>query len=91
MNLSKSFLSSNTAILSCDSDMATSVAFIPLYFNGTTSKSISKLFAISPMATDTPPAPKSLLFLINFDISGFAYNLTIFLSIIGFPFCTSAE
>ena len=71
--------------------MASSVPFSPSYFRGNTSRLISKLSAISPMATDTPPAPKSLDFLINLVTSGFLKSLCIFLSSTAFPFCTSVE
>ena len=49
-----------TAILSWDSLIASSVAVRPSYFLGTTSRLIDRLSASSPMATETPPAPKSL-------------------------------
>ena len=42
------------------------------------------------MATETPPAPKSLHFFISFVTSGFLNNFWIFLSSGAFPFCTSA-
>ena len=45
--------------------------------------------AISPIATHTPPAPKSLQRMIRFENSGFLNNLCSFLSSTGFPFCTS--
>ena len=50
---------------SCDSEIANSVPDKPLYFTGTLSKSICKPSANSPTATLTPPAPKSLAFLIK--------------------------
>ena len=43
------------------------------------------------MATETPPAPKSLHFLINFAASGFLKSLWIFLSSGALPFCTCAD
>ena len=89
-NLSLSFLSMTTAILSCDSDIASSVPFNPIYLTGTLFKSIISPSANSPIATDTPPAPKSLHFFINLVTSLFLNNLCIFLSVIAFPFCTSA-
>ena len=79
-----------TAILSCDSDNAISVPSSPGYFRGTLSNWINSPSANSPIATETPPAPKSLHTLIILDTSSFLNNLTIFLSIGGFPFCTSA-
>ncbi len=54
-----------TLIRSCDSEMAISVPFKPAYLSGTLSKSISKPSANSPIATQTPPAPKSFDFLIR--------------------------
>ncbi len=90
LNWSTSFLSSTTAILSWDSDMASSVPSRPSYFFGTLSRSIVMLSASSPMATHTPPAPKSLHLFIIFAASGFLKNLCSFLSVGGLPFCTSA-
>ena len=60
MNFSTSFLSRTTAILSCDSEIASSVPSSPSYFFGTLSRSILSPSASSPIATETPPAPKSL-------------------------------
>ncbi|MPN14574.1 hypothetical protein SDC9_161901 [bioreactor metagenome] len=60
INSSTSLLSTTTAILSCDSDIASSVPSRPSYFFVTKSRSITKLSASSPIATETPPAPKSL-------------------------------
>lgn len=85
-----SFASITTAILSCDSDIASSVPSNPSYFFGTLSKFISNPSANSPIATDTPPAPKSLHLFINFVTSEFLNSLCIFLSSGAFPFCTSA-
>ena len=50
-----------------------------------------RLSAISPMATDTPPAPKSLHFLIR-RVTSLAYGNSrcIFRSSTASPFCTSA-
>ncbi len=42
------------------SEMASSVPSSPSYFLGTLSRSITRPSASSPMATHTPPAPKSL-------------------------------
>ncbi len=56
-----------TAILSCDSEIANSVPSKPSYFLGTLSKSIESPSANSPIATQTPPAPKSLQRLINLE------------------------
>ena len=90
INLSKFCFSITTAILSCDSEIASSVPFNPIYFTLTLFKSISSPSASSPIATETPPAPKSLHFLINFVTFLFLKSLWIFLSTIAFPFCTSA-
>ena len=59
-----------TAIRSCDSEMASSVPSRPSYFFGTLSRLICRPSANSPMATLTPPAPKSLHFLIRRLTSG---------------------
>ena len=69
-NWSTSFGSTTTAIRSWDSEMAISVPSRPAYFLGTLSKSILRPAASSPMATDTPPAPKSLHFLMILLTSG---------------------
>ncbi len=90
INLSKFSASITTAILSWDSDKAISVPSIPGYFTGTLSNSINNPSANSPIATETPPAPKSLHFLIILLTFSFLNSLTIFLSNGGFPFCTSA-
>ena len=90
IHVSISFLSITTAILSCDSEIASSVPLSPTYFTLTLFKSISSPSANSPIATDTPPAPKSLHFLINFVTFLSLNNLWIFLSTIAFPFWTSA-
>ncbi len=60
MNASTSFRRNDTAMRSCDSEMASSVPSRPSYFFGTAFRSMSRPSASSPMATDTPPAPKSL-------------------------------
>ncbi len=83
-------LETTTAILSCDSDIASSVPSKPSYFLGTASKLIVKPSASSPMATETPPAPKSLHLLIILLTSVLRNNLCNFLSVGGLPFCTSA-
>ena len=68
--------------------MASSVPFNPLYFTGTLFRSISSPSASSPIATETPPAPKSLQRLISLVASGFLNNLCNFLSSGALPFCT---
>ena len=80
-----------TAILSWDSDIASSVPFKPSYLTGTKSRFTSTPSANSPIATETPPAPKSLHFLISFVAFGFLNNLCIFLSSGALPFWTSAS
>ena len=90
INLSTSLASTTTAILSWDSDTASSVPSNPSYFFGTLSKSISNPLHNSPIATDTPPAPKSLHLLIIFAASGILNNLWSFLSVGALPFWTSA-
>ena len=75
IKFSTSLSATTTAILSCDSEIASSVPSNPSYFLGTLSKLISNPSANSPIATDTPPAPKSLQRLINLVTSGFLNNL----------------
>ena len=89
-NFSTSDLSTTTAILSCDSEIASSVPSSPSYFLGTLSRSILRPSASSPIATLTPPAPKSLQRLIIFATSGLRNNLWILRSVGALPFCTSA-
>ena len=90
MNSSTSFGSTTTAILSWDSEIAISVPSSPAYFFGTLSNSTRSPSASSPIATDTPPAPKSLHFLIRRLTSSLRNSLWILRSVGGFPFCTSA-
>ena len=90
MNLSLLEAFITTAIRSCDSDIAISVPSSPSYFLGTKSRFISKLSATSPIATHTPPAPKSLHLFIICATSLFLKNLCIFLSFGASPFWTSA-
>ncbi len=82
--------STTTAILSCDSEMASSVPSRPAYFLGTLSRSTTRPSANSPIATDTPPAPKSLHFLISLETSALRNNLWILRSVGALPFWTSA-
>ena len=89
-NLSASSGATTTAILSWDSEIASSVPSRPSYFFGTALRSISRPSASSPMATETPPAPKSLQRLMSFVASGFLNNLWSFLSSGALPFWTSA-
>ena len=85
-----SFGATTTAILSWDSEIAISVPSRPAYFLGTLSRLTISPSANSPIATDTPPAPKSLHFLIRRLTSSRLNNLWIFLSVGGLPFWTSA-
>ena len=89
-NWSTSFGSTTTLIRSCDSLIANSVPFKPLYLVFTASKLMSSPSANSPMATLTPPAPKSLDFLINRVTSGLRNRCWILRSSGALPFCTSA-
>ena len=90
INSSTSLAATTTAIRSCDSEIASSVPFNPAYFLGTLSRSISNPSASSPIATDTPPAPKSLHFLILSVASLLRKRRCNFLSVSALPFCTSA-
>ena len=85
-----SFASTQQAIRSWDSLMASSVPSKPSYFFGTAFKSMSSPSASSPIATDTPPAPKSLQRFMRRDASAFLKSLWSFLSSGAFPFWTSA-
>ena len=89
MNLSRSAGCTTTAILSCDSEIAISVPSRPSYFLGTASRLILKPSASSPIATDTPPAPKSLHLMMSLVTSGYLKSLWSFLSVGGLPFWTS--
>ena len=75
INLSTSFLSRTTAILSCDSEIASSVPSRPSYFFVTLSSEIVRPSASSPIATQTPPAPKSLHLFIILETTGFLKSL----------------
>ncbi len=75
MNLSTSSGATTTAIRSCDSEIAISVPSRPSYFLGTALRSITRPSVSSPIATETPPAPKSLQRLISFVTSGFLKSL----------------
>ena len=89
-NSSTSEGATTTAILSCDSEMASSVPSSPAYFLGTLSMSTIRPSASSPMATLTPPAPKSLHFLMSLVTSGRLKSLWILRSVGALPFWTSA-
>ena len=90
MKRSASSVDVTTAILSCDSLIASSVPSSPSYFFGTRFKSIFSPSASSPTATETPPAPKSLQRFIILEAVGFRKSLWSFLSSGALPFCTSA-
>ena len=90
MNFLASFAATTQAIRSWLSLIASSVAVRPSYFLGTTSRLIDRLSASSPIATDTPPAPKSLQRFIMRVTSGSRNRRWIFLSSGALPFCTSA-
>ena len=90
MNASASFARTTTAIRSCDSEIASSVPSSPSYFLGTASRLMSRPSASSPIATDTPPAPKSLQRRIMRVTSPFRNRRWILRSSGGLPFCTSA-
>ena len=78
------------AIRSCDSEMASSVPSKPAYFVGILFRLMCKLSANSPIATATPPAPKSLHRLMQAVTSGMRNRRCSLRSVRGFPFCTSA-
>ena len=71
INFSRSLFAITTAILSCDSEIASSVPSRPSYFFVTASRLIESPSASSPIATETPPAPKSLQRFIIEVTSGF--------------------
>ncbi len=79
-----------TAMRSCDSEMASSVPSRPSYFLVTLSRSMSRPSASSPMATDTPPAPKSLQRLMRRQASSRRNRRCSLRSMGALPFCTSA-
>ena len=85
----RSLASTTTAIRSWDSLIASSVAFRPLYLVGTRSSQMSRPGASSPMATLTPPAPKSLDFLMRRVTSGRRKSRWILRSSGALPFWTS--
>ena len=78
-----------TAIRSWDSLMASSVPSRPLYFFRTASRSIRRPSASSPMATLTPPAPKSLQRLMSFVTFPSRNRRWSLRSSGALPFCTS--
>ena len=79
------------AILSWDSEIASSVPSNHEYFVSTLSKSISNHLVSSQTATDIPHAQKSLHLLMNLENLGFKNSLVNFPSSTGLPFCTSAQ
>jgi len=70
--------------------MASSVPSRPSYFFGTASRSIARPSVSSPMATDTPPAPKSLQRFIILLTAGWRNRRWILRSVGGLPCCTAA-
>ena len=90
MNVSTSSGASATAMRSWLSEMASSVPSRPSYFFGTLLRSMNRPSASSPMATDTPPAPKSLQRLISLQASPRRNRRWILRSTGALPFCTSA-
>ena len=78
------------AMRSCDSEMASSVPDRPRYLTGTASRLMSRPSASSPMATATPPAPKSLQRLTRRLNSAFRNRRCSLRSSGALPFCTSA-
>ncbi len=86
INVSTSFGLRTTAMRSCDSDIASSVPSSPSYFLGTLSRLISNPSASSPIATQTPPAPKSLQRRIMRDTVPFRNRRWILRSVGGLPF-----
>ena len=72
------------------SEMASSVPSRPSYFLGTLFRLIRRPSAISPKATDTPPAPKSLQRLMRRHASPRRNRRWSLRSTGALPFCTSA-
>ncbi len=89
MKRSISLRSTTTAMRSCDSLMASSVELRPLYLTGTRSRYMSRPSASSPMATLTPPAPKSFDFFIRRVTSRRRNSRASLRSSGALPFCTS--
>ena len=87
---SASSAATTTAMRSWLSEMASSVPSRPSYFLGTRSRSISSPSASSPMATETPPAPKSLQRFIMRVMSPLRNRRWSLRSTGALPFCTSA-
>ena len=87
---SRSLASITTAIRSCDSEIASSVPSSPSYFLGTLSRFTTRPSVSSPIATETPPAPKSLQRLIISVTAGLRNKRWILRSVGGLPFWTSA-
>ena len=89
MNRSTSPSATTTAMRSWLSEMASSVPSRPSYFLRTWSRSMESPSASSPMATDTPPAPKSLQRLMSRVTAGSRNRRWIFRSSGALPFWTS--
>ena len=83
--------SRTTAMRSCDSERAISEPSRPSYLSGTRSRWMWSEGASSPMATETPPAPKSLQRLIRRLTAGSRKRRCSLRSVGASPFWTSAE
>ena len=90
MKASASSAATTTAMRSWLSEMASSVPSKPSYLRGTRSRSMLSPSASSPMATLTPPAPKSLQRLISRVTLRCRKSRWSLRSTTGLPFCTSA-
>ena len=89
MNSSMSLASTTADMRSWLSDMASSVAFRPSYFVVTRSRYMSRPSVSSPIATLTPPAPKSFDFFMRRVTSGRRNRRESLRSSGALPFCTS--
>ena len=89
MKASASWGATTTAMRSWLSEMASSVPSRPSYFLRTASRSMARPSASSPMATLTPPAPKSLQRLMSRVTFPSRNRRCIFRSSGALPFCTS--
>ena len=90
MNFSASSAATATAMRSWLSLIASSVPSRPSYFLVTLFRSMFRPSASSPMATETPPAPKSLQRLIMQQASSRRNRRCSLRSMGALPFCTSA-
>ena len=90
INASTSAGAMTQAIRSWDSEIESSVPSRPSYFLGTKSRLMVTPSVSSPMATETPPAPKSLQRLMSVVTSGRRNRRCILRSVRALPFWTSA-